>query len=330
MLFMVIERFKDRDPIPVYKRVRDAGYAFEAYGDAVRYRGIGPSEAAQLGAVAALVRSVGSADYRLPHTGLTIYDPKFPKIPAAAVTAEDADLLVRLTKRGPVRMHLVLQTQTLAPTTGYNVIADLPGSEHPDEYVIVSGHLDSWDLGTGAIDDGAGVAIAMQAMQTLRQLKLQPKRTVRFVAWVDEEGGVSGALAYFKEFGALKHYASLESDTGAGHPVGYVTDGSSQVLDILRPLAPYLQPLGAIVTRTADEAGADISPLSYTGVPGFSPLMDSRKYFDYHHTAADTLDKVDVLNLQENGALVGVLIYALANSSQNLPHVPKPLPDWLK
>jgi hypothetical protein len=315
---------------PFDTRVRDSGYSFEAYGDAVKYRAVAPVEAVKLGAVAAIVRSVGSADYRLPHTGLTIYDPRLPKIPAAAVTAEDADLLERLAKRGPVGMKLVLQTQALAPVAGYNVIADLKGSENPSAYVIVSGHLDSWDLGTGAIDDGAGVAIAMQAMQTIQELKLRPKRTIRFIAWVDEEGGISGALAYAKEFGSLNHYAAIESDTGAGHPVGYFTDSSVQVLDTLKPLAPILESQGVVVTRTTDEAGADISPLSISGVPGFAPLMDSRKYFDYHHTAADTLDKVDPKELRENGALVGVLAYALANSSAQLPHIAKPVPDWLK
>lgn len=315
---------------PYDTRVRDAGYSFEAYGDAVKYRSIAPVEAVKLGAVAAVVRSVGSADYRLPHTGLTIYDPRLPKIPAAAVTAEDADLLDRLTKRGRVRMKLTLQTQTLAPVVGYNVIADLKGSENPGSYVIVSGHLDSWDLGTGAIDDGAGVAIAMQAMQTIQELKLRPKRTIRFIAWVDEEGGISGALAYAKEFASLNHYAAIESDTGAGHPVGYFTDSGPQALDILKPLGPIFEAQGVVVTRTTDEAGADISPLSISGVPGFAPLMDSRRYFDYHHTAADTLDKVDPKALRENGALVGVLTYALANSAASLPHVPKPVPDWLK
>lgn len=311
-------------------RIRDAGYSFEAYGDSVRYRAIAPIEAVKLGAVAALVRSVGSADYRLPHTGLTMYDPRLPKIPAAAVAAEDADLLARLTKRGAVRMKLVLHTEMLAPVTGYNVIADLKGSEQPDQFVIVSGHLDSWDLGTGAIDDGAGVAIAMQAVETIHQLNLHPKRTIRFVAWVDEEGGISGALQYAKDFPAANHFASIESDTGAGHPVGYLTDSTAETLQILQPIAPILQSVGVVVARTTDEAGADISPLSLAGVPGFAPLMDSRKYFDYHHTAADTLDKVDPKELRENGAVAGVLAYALANLAKPLPRVPKPLPDWMK
>ena len=312
------------------ERLRDAGYSFDAYGNAVLYRGSGPSHAAALGAVAALVRSVGSADYRLPHTGLTIYDPKLPKVPAAAVTAEDADLLARLTARGPVRMKLLLQTETLAPVTGYNVIADLRGSEHPEQFVIVSGHLDSWDLGTGAIDDGAGVAMAMQAVQTIHQLNLHPRRTIRFVAWVDEEGGISGALQYVKDYRIADHFAAIESDTGAGHPIGYVTDSSSESLESMLPIAPVLAEMGVIVTRTTDEAGSDIIPLSLGGVPGFAPLMDSRKYFDYHHTAADTLDKVDPKELRENGAVVAVLAYALANMTKPLPRISKPLPAWMK
>lgn len=221
------------------KRVRDAGYSFEGYGDAVRYRAIAPIEAVKLGAIATIVRSVGSAEFRLPHTGLTIYDPHLPKIPAAAVTAEDADLLARLTRRGPVRMKLVLQTETLAPVTGYNVIADLKGSQFPDQYVIVSGHLDSWDLGTGAIDDGAGVAIAMQAVQTIQQLKLHPKRTIRFVAWVDEEGGISGALQYAKDYPAASHFATIESDTAPAIPSALSPTAHHRLLKQCNPSRPF-------------------------------------------------------------------------------------------
>ena len=315
---------------PFDDRLRDAGYSFEGYGDAVKFRTLGAVEAAKQGAAAVLVRSVGTAAYRLPHTGLTVYDPKGDKIPAAALSAEDADLLARLAKRGSVRMKLTLLTQTLAPVTGYNVIADLKGSEDPEHYVIVSGHLDSWDLGTGAIDDGAGVVMAMQAVQTIHQLGLRPKRTIRFIGWLDEEGGITGALQYAKDFPAAQHFATIECDTGAGHPIGLVTDTSSDAFATLQPIAPILESQGAVVTRTADEVGADISILSLAGVPGFAPLMDSRKYFDYHHTAADTLDKVDPRELRENGALVSVLAYALASMSQPLPRHPKPLPDWMK
>src|SRR5271169_6734169 len=197
------------------KKKAAAGMAFPAYGEAVRYRGAGPKAAADLGAVAALVRSVGSADFRLPHTGFS-----FPAgIPAGAVTAEDADLISHLSTQGIVRMHLTLTPQKLPDATSYNVIADLKGSEHPEQFVVVSGHLDSWDLGTGAIDDGAGVVVAMEAAEILQKLHLRPKRTLRVIAWMDEETGGSGSQAYTKDHLAeFPHYAAcIESDSGAAH-----------------------------------------------------------------------------------------------------------------
>src|SRR3989442_3246541 len=162
------------------------GFGGEAYGQAVAYRGAGPSAAARLGAVAALNRSAGGAEFRLPHTGATRYAEDAPKIPAAAVTAEDADLIARLAARGSVNMRLVLTPQQLPDAVSYNVIADLKGSEHPEQVGIVSCHLDSWDLGTGAIDDGAGVVVAMQTVQLIKQLGLHPKRTIRFITWMNE------------------------------------------------------------------------------------------------------------------------------------------------
>ena len=181
---------------PFDKQKAAAGYAFASYGEAVRYRAAGPKAAADLGAVAALVRSVGSADYRLPHTGFSAP----AGIPAAAVTAEDADLIAHLTGEGRVRMHLTLTPQKLPDETSYNVIADLKGSEHPEQVVIVSGHLDSWDLGTGAIDDGAGVVMAMETAEILQRLHLRPMRTLRVIAWMDEETGGSGSKAYTAEY----------------------------------------------------------------------------------------------------------------------------------
>src|SRR6202161_4372221 len=174
------------------KQKAAAGMAFAAYGEAVRYRASGPKAAAGLGAVAALVRSVGNADYRLPHTGFSVP----AGIPAAAVTAEDADLIAHLNSQGKVRMHLTLTPQQLPNETSYNVIADMKGSEHPEQVVVVSGHLDSWDLGTGAIDDGAGVVIAMETAEIFQRLHLRPARTLRVIAWMDEETGGSGSKAY--------------------------------------------------------------------------------------------------------------------------------------
>src|SRR5437763_5073775 len=181
------------------QQLADNGFAGQAYGQAVAYRGAGPSAAARLGAIAALNRSAGGAEYRLPHTGALRYADDAPKIPAAAVAAEDADLIAHLASEGTVRMHLVLTPQTLADAPSYNVVADLKGSEHPEQIVIVSGHLDSWDLGRGAIDDGAGVAIAMQTAQLLKQLHFHPKRTIRIVAWMNEENGARGGRAHAEE-----------------------------------------------------------------------------------------------------------------------------------
>src|SRR6266404_7862210 len=218
------------------QRLADNGFAGQAYGQAVLYRGIGASAAARLGAVAALNRSAGGADYRLPHTGALRYADDAPKIPAAAVTSEDADTIAYLAREGKVRMHLVLTPQTLPDAVSYNVIADLKGSEHPEQIVIASGHLDSWDLGRGAIDDGAGVVIAMQAAQLLKQLHLRPKRTIRIIAWMNEGDGTGGALACAggHRAGFAGHFAAIEADLGAGHPMGFYAQGKPELLTLLQ------------------------------------------------------------------------------------------------
>ncbi len=314
------------------QRKTAAGFALAAYGEAVAYREDGREAAARQGAVAALVRSAGSADFRLVHTGVTGYNPKLPSIPAGSITAEDAELMARLATQGPVRLHLVLTPQMLPDVTSYNVVADLKGSEHPEQVVIVSGHLDSWDLGTGALDDAAGVALAMEAAQLLKQLHLQPRRTIRVVAWMAEESGIFGGKAYGKQHAAdmANHFAAIETDLGAGHPVGINVAGGEAAVKLLQPVAGVLQTSGAGVLRMSDETGADIIPLSVAGVPTFSPIQDVRKYFDYHHSAADTLDKIDPRELRENAAVVAVLAYALATMNAELPRKPLPLPDWLK
>src|SRR5580693_7211563 len=215
------------------KQKAAGGLGFAAYGEAVRYRGAGPKAAADLGAAAALVRSVGNADYRLPHTGFS-----FPAgIPAAAVTAEDADLIVHLSAEGKVRMHLTLTPQKLADVISHNVVADLKGSEHPEQVVIVSGHLDSWDLATGAIDDGAGIVVSMQAIHLLKTLGIHPKRTVRFVAWMDEEQGSYGAQTYAKDYAGdmQNHVGAIESDLGAGHATGIYFQGGAALDEWLKP-----------------------------------------------------------------------------------------------
>ncbi len=306
---------------PFDQRMAAQGRGGEAYGQAVVYRGNGPSAAARLGAVAALVRSVGGAAYRLPHTGATRYADDAPKIPAAAVTNEDAELMAALAPQGPLRLRLVLTPQTLPDAVSYNVIGDLKGSEHPEQVVIVSGHLDSWDLGTGAIDDGAGVAAAMQAAQLVRQLGLKPKRTIRVVAWMNEENGLRGGKAYAAEHAGevANHFAAIETDGGANRPVGIYIAGKPGIKPMLEPIAKVLQASGAGLLQLRDEVGADIDPLAKMGVPNFAPIQDSRFYFNYHHTAADTLDKIDPQELAENAAVNAVLTYGLANLEQPLP-----------
>jgi carboxypeptidase Q len=300
------------------KRKAAAGLAFASYGEAVRYRGAGPKAAADLGAVAALIRSVGSADYRLPHTGLSLP----AGIPAAAVTAEDADLIVHLAAEGKVRMHLTLTPQKLPDETSYNVIADLKGTEHPEQIVVVSGHLDSWDLGTGAIDDGAGVVMAMQTAEVLQRLHLRPARTLRVIAWMDEETGGSGSKAYTAEYANdFPHYAAaIESDAGAAHPLGFAVKAAPVAIDALRPVQGVLQSIGATVLQpTTYPPGADIEAMSEAGVPAFGIMQDGRTYFDYHHSAADTLDKVVPTELRENAAAMAVMAYALSNMKDPLP-----------
>jgi carboxypeptidase Q len=295
-----------------------AGYALDAYGEAVVYRGAGAKTAAELGAVASLVRSVGGAEYRLPHTGFSTP----AGIPAGAVAAEDAELVSDLAAQGKVRMRLVLTPQSLPDTTGYNVVADLRGSEHPEQVVVASGHLDSWDLGTGAIDDGAGVAVAMETAQLLQTLHLRPKRTIRVIAWVDEESGGRGRQAYSAAHSAefANHVAAIESDLGADHPLGFNVKMSAQAMEALKPVQKILESFGANLIKVVPfSPGADISSMSQAGVPALGIMQDGRTYFNYHHTAADTLDKIDPAELRENAAAMAVMGYALACAAQPLP-----------
>jgi hypothetical protein len=304
------------------KQMAASGFASEAYRQAVAYRGAGPSAAARLGAVASLVRSVGGADYRLPHTGGFGYAVDAPKIPAAAVTAEDADLIAYLATQGPVRMRLTLTPRILPDVESYNVIADLKGSEHPEQVIIVSGHLDSWDLGTGALDDGAGVAVAMQTAQLIKRLGFRPKRTIRVIAWMNEENGLMGGRTYAENHKAdiANHIAAIESDLGAAHALGFSAHISLKGIEMLRPVSKVLESSGAGIIRQSQSAeGADVSPLDAAGVPTLAPIQDHRTYFNYHHTAADTLDKVVPRELAENAAVIAVLAYAIASLPETLP-----------
>ena len=313
--------------MPFDQNLADNGQAGAAYSQAGEARFSGPAKAAKLGAAAVLVRSVGGANYRLPHAGNTKWDTGGKQIPAAALAAEDAMLVERLSAQGPVKMRLLLTPKTLPDVDSHNVLADVRGREKPDEVVIVSGHLDSWDLGTGAMDDGIGVASAMGAVQVLQSLGIRPRRSVRMVAWMNEENGGRGGAAYQAEVKSRieTQIAAIESDFGLAGPLGFSGSITPTQLKRLEVVGRVLRSIGAGVMDTrAGSAGADIAPLQALGVPGFAPIVDGRHYFDLHHTAADTLDKVDPLALRRQTAVLAVLAYALAEMSEPLDRVPAP------
>ena len=293
-----------------------AGRAEEVYSSAVQYRIEGPARATEKGALAALVRSVGASGSRLTHTGVTEYRDEGPQIPAGAVTAEDADLIAALATQGDVQIHLLLTPRDLPPERSYNVIADLKGWLHPEQVVIVSGHLDSWDLGTGAIDDAVGVGIAMDVLRIIKEVNPRPARTIRFVAWMNEENGGAGGRAYAEDYKSElpNHVAALELDYGDGRPLGLNVNAS---YNKFAPLAAVLHAIGDPVGGVAsvdDSPGADLTAMNLAGVPAIAPLQDTRHYFDYHHTASDTFDKVRIDELRQNLEVVSLLVYALAEN----------------
>ncbi|MBS1794566.1 MAG: M20/M25/M40 family metallo-hydrolase [Acidobacteria bacterium] len=304
------------------REMQASGFGGAAYGQAVQYRFGGAVAAARLGAAAVLVRSAGGSQNRLVHTGAMGYADGVKKIPAAAVTYEDAETIAYLAKMGKVRIKMKITPQTLEDAVSYNVIGDLKGSEKPDEVVVVGGHLDSWDLGTGALDDAAGVAVSMQVAYLLKQLNLRPKRTIRVIAFMNEENGGVGGRTYGQEqeANAMKHFAAIESDLGASHPLGFYFTGKPEALAFLAPISKVLGSQGAGLSQLQPGGvGADIGPLTQKGVPSFAPWFNQQTYFNYHHTAADTLDKVNPRKLAENGSLMAVLAYGLANLEQPLP-----------
>jgi hypothetical protein len=311
--------------VPFDQTLAENGLATVAYGQAVAYRVGGASAAGKVGALAALVRGVGGADYRTLHTGVMAYEEGVPKIPSAALSAEDVGLVARLAKRGPVVMRLLLTPQTLPDVTSHNVVGELTGTQKPNEIVLVSGHLDSWDLATGAVDDGTGVMAALGALHVIRELKLKPKRSLRAVAFMSEEVGAIGGKAYFEAHrDQLANYrAVIETDFGAGRPLGFEAYVLPESLVPLRSLQEVLTPIGATHLRRSERpVAADISFWQAAGVPGFETLLDARHYFDLHHTQADTLDKVDPKNLARMVATVATLAYYLADCSEPPAHLP--------
>ncbi len=294
------------------------------YGTNVAYRGRGASAAARHGAVAVLVRSVTPTSLATLHTGVMRYDEGVPPIPAAAVTVEDAGRIHRLSARGvTVRVRLELGAKSLGRREQHNVVAELTGSERPSEIVVVAGHLDSWDLGPGAHDDGCGCAVAVGAARLLRTLALAPRRTVRVVLFAAEEFGGDGGDAYLATHADEldRHVAALEADSGCFAPDGFSVRADAAVVARLAALAEPLTPLGAGSVR-AGWAGVDIGPIVERGVPGIGIRTKNARYFDYHHSAADTLDKIDPAELAANVTATAALLWAIADDPVSLRAAP--------
>lgn len=284
--------------------------AIAQYGDAVAFRGQGASRAAAFGAVAVLVRSVTTRSLYTPHTGSLRYDPAQPQIPAAAITPEDADWMERMGRRGQApRVRLALGATTAPDVQSHNVLGELRGGKQANEIVVIGAHLDSWDVGQGAHDDGAGVVEVVEALRVLRSLGVTPRRTIRVVLFTNEENGLRGGGAYAVAHGDEPHKALLESDLGGGWPLSWSAGGSPAQLEWLRRAAA---PIGLPVE--AGGGGADISPFEAKGALVIGLRPDDSHYFDVHHTWADTVDKVDPVALAEGTAAVAALAWQLANA----------------
>ena len=286
------------------------------------YRTDGPSRAAKLGAVATLMRSVASLSINSPHTGNTSYDSTVARrIPAAAITVEDAMLLHRMQDRGQrITVRLVMNARNLPKVPSRNAVAELRGREKPDEVVVIGGHIDSWDVGQGAMDDAGGVVAAWEAVRLMKALGLRPRRTVRVVGWTDEESTTGGGNAYRATHAAEvgKHVFALESDNGVFRPYGIQAVGTDSALAMLKRIAPLLTRIGAdSVSR--GEGEADIGPLLEAGVPGAGLHVDGTRYFWYHHTNADTPDKLDPRDVARCVAVMAVYAYVLAEMEEVLP-----------
>jgi hypothetical protein len=300
---------------------------YEGYGRTVTFRTAGASRAARLGAVAMLVRSITPVSLQSPHTGALEYAPGIPKIPAAAVTIEDATLMQRLVDAGnSVVVHLEMEARTLPDAESANVIGEIPGSEKPEEIVVIGGHIDSWDVGAGAQDDGSGIVTALQAAYLIHTLGLQPRRTLRVVFWTNEENGGMGGEAYRDWVGdqIKNHMAAIEMDGGAEKPAGFGISGRSEMQGMLARLREIGKLLDRIDAGSIQPGGggADIAPLMRDGVPGLAVRTSGAHYFDWHHTRADTTDKVKLEDLRANIAAMAVMAYILADMPDGLRQLP--------
>jgi carboxypeptidase Q len=293
---------------------------FVSYGETVQYRGDGPSRAAARGAVAALIRSVGPTGLRTPHTGALRYVDGQPQIPAAALAAEDAERIDRLQARGHrVRVRLRMSAKFEPDALSFNVVGEIRGRERPEEVVLVGGHIDSWDVGTGASDDGAGCVVTWDALRLMKKLGLRPRRTVRVVLFTNEENGLRGGLDYRDRYrGRLQdHVLMLESDGGVLKPAGFGFSGSDAARRLVEEIATLLSPIG-IDRVGASGGGADIGPsVQAAGIPSMS-LDAEGDYFLIHHTQADTVERVDPADMARASAAIAVMAYVVADMPQRL------------
>lgn len=294
---------------------------FTSYGQTVAYRANGAIEAARAGAVASLIRSVTPYSQQTPHTGGMRYDSAVSRIPHAAITVEDAMMMRRMQERGErIRLTLTMSARTLPDVQSRNVVAELRGRERPDEVVVLGGHIDSWDVGTGAMDDGGGSVAAWEAVRLMKVLGLRPRRTVRVVLWTNEENGLRGGNAYRDAHRDEldRHVLAIESDAGVFRPVGFGFSGSDSAFAIVKAIGSLLAPIGAD-TITRPGGGADIGPIMALGVPGMGLEVDGTKYFWYHHTDSDTIDKLDPQEVARCVAAMAVMAYIVADLPEPLP-----------
>jgi len=293
---------------------------FTNYGETVRFRSSGPSRAARLGAVAMLVRSVGPPGLRLPHTGALSYADGQPRIPAAAITTEDAARLQRMVDRGtPVRLKLMMDARFLPDADSANVIGEIRGRELPDEIVVVGGHFDSWDVGTGSTDDGGGAIATWEALRIMKKLNLRPRRTVRLVLWTNEENGGRGGLAYRDQHSAElgRHVMMLESDSGVFRPIGFGFTGSDTARARVRDIARLLTGIHADAIGAAGEEADTTPSVQQAHIPSMSLDVDGN-YFLIHHTPADTVDKIDPLHIARASGAIAVMAYVVAEMPERL------------
>jgi len=294
---------------------------FTTYEETVRFRMGGASRAARYGAVAVMVRSIAPDGQRTPHTGSVQYTNDAPPIPSAAITSEDADRLQRLVDRGSrVVVKLKMDDHVEPDVPSANVIGELRGREKPDEIVVVSGHLDSWDVGAGASDDGAGCVVTWEALRIMKKLNMRPRRTVRVVLWTNEENGGRGGQAYRDQHRAelANHVMMLESDIGVFRLLGFGYSGNNTGRQTVRAIASLLVGVGGTDVFPTG-GGADISPSVTEGrMPALSLDSDDSKYFYYHHTAADTVDKIDPIEMAKCAAAVTVMAWVVAELPERL------------